>query len=146
MRGSNLVKHNLSKTKLFKVWCGMKDRTLNKNDKHYKNYGNRGIKICNEWLEDFKCFYDWALNNGYKEGLTIDRINVNGNYEPNNCRWITWKEQQNNRTNNHYITYKGETHTMKQWSELLGIKYTTLSMRLNKYNWSVEKAFNYDTI
>lgn len=141
-----MTTHNLTHTKLFKVWRGMKDRTLNKNDKHYKNYGNRGIKICNEWLEDFKCFYDWALNNGYKEGLTIDRINVNGNYEPNNCRWITWKEQQNNRTNNHYITYKGETHTMKQWSELLGIKYTTLSMRLNKYNWSVGKAFNYDTI
>ena len=142
MRGSNLVKHNLSKTKLFKVWCGMKDRTLNKNDKHYKNYGNRGIKICNEWLEDFKCFYDWALNNGYKEGLTIDRINVNGDYEPNNCRWITWKEQENNRTNNHYITYNGETHTMKQWSEILGIKYTTLSMRLNTRHWSIERSFN----
>ena len=97
MRGINLVKHNLSNTKLFKVWCGMKDRTLNKNDKAYKNYGGRGIKICNEWLTDFMNFYNWSIDNGYKEGLTIDRINNNGNYEPSNCRWITMKEQSKNR-------------------------------------------------
>lgn len=134
--------HNMTNTKLYKVWRAIIDRTEYSSNKRYKNYGDRGIKMCKEWRKDFKNFYNWAINNGYKEGLTIDRINVNGDYEPNNCRWVTWEEQENNRTNNHYITYKVETHTMKQWSEILGIKYSTLSNRLNSYNWDIERCFN----
>lgn len=94
------VKHNMSSSKLYKVWQGMKTRCYNKNFIYYKNYGGRGIKICDEWLDNFNTFYKWAINNGYKEGLTIDRINNDGIYEPSNCRWITRAEQNRNQRKN----------------------------------------------
>lgn len=96
------IKHSMSYSKLYKVWQGMKTRCYNPKFMYYCNYGGRGITICDEWLNDFKAFYDWAINNGYKEGLTIDRINNDGNYEPSNCRWITRAEQNRNqrKTNN----------------------------------------------
>ena len=90
-------KHNMSSSKLYKVWGGMKTRCYNKNFIYYCNYGGRGIKVCDEWKNDFSKFYKWAINNGYKEGLTIDRINNDGNYEPNNCRWVTRAEQNRNK-------------------------------------------------
>ena len=136
-----LTTHGLSETRMYKIYKDMKTRTTNKNCPEYKNYGGRGIKICDEWLSDFRKFYYWSINNGYKDELTIDRIDVNGNYEPSNCRWTTQKVQQNNRTNNHNITYNGETHTMKQWAERLGIKYKTLERRINAYHLTIEKAF-----
>ena len=89
--------HNMSYSKLYKVWQGMKTRCYNPKFIYYNNYGGRGIKICDEWLNDFGKFYDWTINNGYKEGLTIDRINNDGNYEPSNCRWITRAEQNRNQ-------------------------------------------------
>lgn len=94
----------------------MKQRCLNPNNHKYQRYGGRGIKVCNEWLKDFYTFNYWALSHGYKKGLSIDRIDVNGNYEPNNCRWASQKVQQNNRENNYRLTIEGQTKTLAEWA------------------------------
>jgi len=120
----------------------MKQRCYYVDHKHYKDYGGRGICVCCDWRENFKSFYNWALNNGYKEGLTIDRIDYNGNYEPSNCRWITIIEQSRNKRSNRLLEYKGEVKSLIEWCEILGLKYSTIRARLNKYHWSVEKSFN----
>lgn len=92
-------KHGLRHTRLYRIWANMKTRCYNKMDPHYSRWGGRGVKICNEWINDFKAFYDWAIKNGYQDNLSIDRINNDGNYEPNNCRWATIKQQNNNKRN-----------------------------------------------
>ena len=141
----NFYKHGKGNTRLFNIFQGIKKRCLNITDTHYNLYGERGIKICDEWLDKengFMNFYNWAIENGYKDNLTIDRINVNGNYEPSNCRWVTIKEQANNRRNNHYITYNNETHTISEWSNITGIKSSTIAKRINKYKWTIEKALS----
>ena len=93
------TKHGLKHTRLYDILCGMKRRCYNPNQPCYKNYGARGIKVCDEWLNDPKAFYDWSITHGYKDDLTIDRINVNGNYEPSNCKWVSIKEQGRNKRN-----------------------------------------------
>lgn len=98
----------------------------------YENYGGRGITICKEWERNMPAFREWALNNGYKLGLSIDRIDPNGNYEPSNCRWVPLEEQLWNRRNTVYITYNGETHNVKEWSEKTGIPITTIRYRLKR--------------
>lgn len=128
-------------THLHNVWCAMRRRCRDKNYKDFDRYGGRGISVCAEWNHDYSVFKEWALSNGYKQYLTIDRIDVNGNYEPGNCRWVSMKEQANNRTNTKKIECDGETHTIKEWSELIGIPYSTLYMRLKK-GWSIERALN----
>ena len=128
------------KTRLQNIWGNMKTRCYNKNDKRYHRYGGRGIEIYEEWKNNFSAFRDWAMSNGYADDLTIDRINNDGNYEPSNCRWVTDKEQANNRSNNHYVTYKGETLSLTKWSEKLNIGYDVTKRRLAR-GWSVERAF-----
>lgn len=134
--------HGLSKTHLYGVWCTMKSRCHNKNSQRYSLYGGRGVVVCDEWLHDFKSFYDWSYANGYNEKLTLDRIDVNGNYSPENCRWVDMKTQNNNRRNNNLMTYNGKTQTLHQWADEYGIRYGTLWARINTYNWSIEKALN----
>ena len=96
-RVNNITSHRLSNTRLYTIWRGMKQRCYYPKHKDYHNYGARGIIICDDWLSNFEFFYNWAITNGYQDNLTIDRINVNGNYEPNNCRWVTWREQRLNQ-------------------------------------------------
>ena len=133
-----MTKHGKRYTRIYEIWVGMKQRCENPNKKAYEHYGGRNICICKEW-HSFEAFYDWAMANGYKEGLSIDRINNNGNYEPANCRWVTVKEQQNNRRNSHFIEAFGERHTIAEWAEITGLNYGTLKSRL-KRGWAVERA------
>lgn len=126
--------------KLYNVWRGVKKRCLNPNHYAYHQYGGRGITICDEWISNFQAFYEWALNNGYRVGLTLDRINNNGNYEPNNCRWATWKEQGNNRRTNVFVTFNGKTKSMSQWADELGITREALYRRIHVYNMPLEMA------
>lgn len=121
--------HGLRHTKLYRVWRGMKERCLNENDKSFHNYGGRGIKICDEWLHDFQAFYDWAMANGYADGLSIDRIDNDWNYCPENCRWATRDEQNNNKRVSRMVTVNDETHTIGEWAKLTGINYHTLYCR-----------------
>jgi hypothetical protein len=124
--------------RLYKCWKNIKQRCNNPNKPNYKYYGGKGIKVCKEW-ENFFVFEKWALENGYEEHLTIDRIDTNKNYEPSNCRWATLKEQANNKTNNRLITYKNITKTIHQWADEVNISAKTISMRL-KRGWSLERA------
>jgi len=133
-----VTKHGMSRTKLYNVWNTMRMRCYNPKSISYKNYGGRGITVCDEWKNSSKAFCDWAIKNGYKEGLSIDRINVNGNYEPDNCQWITHKEQANNTRNNHFIEYNGECHTRSEWAAITGISAETLKMREAR-GWSTER-------
>ena len=132
--------HNLSNHRLYYIWKNIKSRCTNRNNKRYKDYGNRGILICNEWINNFSNFYNWAMANNYKDSLTIDRIDNNGNYEPSNCRWVTMKANCNNKRNNHLVTYNGKTNTLMEWSEVLKMPYSTLKRRLQR-GWSVDKSF-----
>lgn len=133
--------HGMTDTHLYGVWCTMKSRCHNPKSQRYELYGGRGIEVCEEWRNSFETFYEWAIANGYKDGLTIDRIDVDKDYRPDNCRWATVKQQQNNRRNNRLIEYNGETRTLHEWSDKLNIKYGTLHYRL-KAGWSIEKAFS----
>lgn len=130
--GNKNRKHGMSEDRIYKIYTGMKIRCYDENIEHFDKYGGRGIKICDEWLGDkgFENFYKWAMANGYKEGLTIDRINVNGNYEPSNCRWVAKKEQANNRRTNVFITVDGVKMTTAQAAEKYGVKYETLRSRI----------------
>ncbi|EPZ47668.1 hypothetical protein [Alicyclobacillus acidoterrestris] len=115
-----------------------KRRCLNPNDKDFADYGGRGIRVCNDWMENIDSFVDWALNNGYADNLTLDRIDVNGNYEPSNCRWITRKEQHWNKRKTIYLTINSETKSIGEWSEITGIPTNVLFYRTRK-GWPEDK-------
>lgn len=131
--------HGESKSKLYGVWSAMKSRCYNPNSPHYDDYGGRGITVCLEWREYYEKFKYWAVNNGYSEGLTIDRIDVNGGYCPENCRWVGSVAQANNRRSNRIYTYNNETHNIMEWSQIYHIPYKTLHNRLYS-GWDIERA------
>lgn len=126
--------------RIYSIWNRMKDRCNNPKSDRYSFYGGRGIKVCDEWNNDFAVFFEWAIASGYRDDLTIDRIETDGNYEPGNCRWVTVKEQANNRRSNHRLTHNGETHTIAEWAEITGLSYDTIKQRISKLHWSVEEA------
>ena len=147
MQGNKLAqKHGLSKTRLHKIWHSMYCRCYYKSTNQYKHYGGKGIKVCDEWkhMDGFINFYNWAINNGYDEELTLDRIDNEKDYTPENCRWVTSKFQSNHKTNNVFHTFKGETKTSKQWCEQYNISQTTLNDRL-KRGWTLEQALTIST-
>ena len=129
------------KSRIYTIWNGIKCRCYTKSSISYKRYGEKGITMCDEWRNDFMTFYNWSIANGYADNLTIDRIDSKGNYEPSNCRWVTYKQQANNTSSNVSITFNGETHTLAIWGDILGIQPQTLNYRINHAKWSIEKAF-----
>ena len=141
--GRESRKHGMIHSKVYKSWAHMKERCLNPKAKDYKNYGGRGIAVCEEW-QKFELFYEWAMANGYRDGLTIERKDNNGNYEPGNCKWADVVAQNNNKRNNRMIAYQGKKMNLSQWAGVLQIKYKTLHGRL-ACGWSVERALETPT-
>lgn len=135
---TKLTRSGRGYTKEYSVYKHMKQRCLNDNDKSYHYYGGRGIKVCDRWLADIENFIEDMGN--VKPGMTLERIDNDGDYTPENCRWATMKEQCNNRRNSHWVTYGGETKTLTQWGDTLGLSYKVLHDRINKLSWPIEKA------
>lgn len=139
LNGKSNTKHGMKGTKIYNSWQSMKNRCYNKKYENYNRYGGRSIKVCDEWKNNFQAFYDWAINNGYKEGLTIDRIDNNGNYEPSNCRWVTAKIQNRNTSQNIIITFNNKTQCLTDWANELNISREVLYYRIKK-GWGTERA------
>ena len=134
------LKHGLSGTRIYHIWSNMIDRCYRKNNRKYSDYGGRGIKVCDEWRKGIEPFWEWATNNGYAEDLEIERIDNDKDYCPENCKWSTRKEQVRNRRNTRKLTYNGETKTIQEWADEIGIRYITLISRIDKLKWSIEKS------
>lgn len=137
---TSAFRHGMSRTRLYSIWGKMKERCSNPKDPGYKNYGGRGIKVCGEW-QDFLGFYDWSIKNGYSDDLSIDRINVNGNYEPSNCRWADRITQANNKRSSRFIECNGIKKTISEWSRETGLSSNCIADRL-KSGWSTEDAIS----
>lgn len=143
-QGHACAKHHKTNCRLYRAWSNMKTRCYNKANKSYERWGGRGIYVCDEWLHDFEAFYNWAMSSGYDKHKTLDRIDNDGPYCPSNCRWATPKEQARNTRKNRHITYDGETHTLAEWSEILGVSPSTLCYRLKHY--PVEISFTMSVV
>lgn len=128
------------KRKARSAWKNMKSRCYNPNHKDYHRYGGRGITVCDEWLDSYVPFYEWSLENGIELNLTIDRLDNDGNYSPNNCAWRTPKEQGNNRSTNVLVEFNGDSKTVQQWADLLGITHQAMFERLRSDAWTLEEA------
>lgn len=126
--------------RLYEIYHGIKKRCYNKNSNSYKDYGERGIIMCEEWRNSTDIFIEWALSHGYSDDLTIDRIDVNGNYEPSNCRWATYSQQMMNKRKTKFFEYNGERKSIMEWSEITGISFWVLYQRLVHLKWDTEKA------
>lgn len=131
--------NGMSKTRIYQIYRHLINRCYRQKDISYKNYGNKGITVCEEWRNDFMSFYNWSMAHDYADDLTIDRIDVNGNYEPSNCRWVNMTVQQNNRTNNRVLEYKGQKKTITEWAKYCGLSYRNLYYRL-KNGYTIEEA------
>lgn len=131
--------HNQRHTSLYEVWKSIKQRCLNPQSKAYKNYGGRGICICDEWKNNFENFYKWSISNGYTKGLTIDRIDNNSNYSPQNCRWVTRLQQANNKRNTIYLTINNKTDSLSNWLRFYNVNRSTYMTRI-KYGKTPEQA------
>ena len=132
--------HGMTGTRLYKIWGQMIQRTTNKNDPWYSYYGGRGIVVCEEWRNSFEPFKAWAVENGYKDNLTLDRRNNEEGYSPENCRWVTRAVQEENTRRTHFLTYKGKTKSITEWAKATGIKRSVLYDRINKMGWDIERA------
>lgn len=132
-------RYKLDNDRIYRMWNHMLSRCYNKNDSSYYRYGERGIIVCDEWKNSYHTFREWAINNGYSDELSIDRIDNDGNYNPNNCKFSTAKEQMNNTSTNHRIEYKGEIKTVSQWAELYGMDIMQLENRILR-GWDIETA------
>jgi hypothetical protein len=126
-------KHGETKTKLHNIWIHMRRRCNDKTHDKYQYYGGKGVSVCKEWQDDFLAFKSWAIENGYQDGLSIDRIDSNANYEPNNCRWADIETQMNNKSDNRLVTIGGDTKTVAQWAKCLGLTYSCFIGRVRKY-------------
>lgn len=138
LQSAKQKRHGESKSKLYGVWLAMRRRCYNSHAKHYNLYGGRGITVCEEWRNKYEPFRDWAMSIGYCQGLTIDRIDVNGPYSPENCRLVDCVAQANNRRSNIVLTYNGQSHTLKEWSDIQNIPYKLMNARFHR-GWSVER-------
>lgn len=136
------LRHGLTKAnkRLYWVWAAIIQRCENKSSKDYSDYGGRGITVCHEWRENFENFYGWALSAGYAQGLTIDRIENEKGYFPENCQWVTIKDQIRNQRKTVFIEWNGEKRSLSEWAERQGLSEKTLRARLFSYKWPVEKA------
>lgn len=136
--------HGMSNTKSYNVWRNIKSRCLNPSDINFEYYGGRGVTICDEWRDSFEAFHDWLTENGYREDsvrnntFTVDRIDVNGNYDPGNCRIVSMDIQANNKRTNRYITFNNETHTCAEWARKLNMNYKAFMDRVYR-NWPIER-------
>ena len=129
-----ITKHGMGRTRLAGIWRNMRYRCENLNSTNADRYAKRGIEICKEWSNSFEAFAEWALANGYSDELTIDRIDNNGDYEPNNCHWVTVKEQGSNKRNNVWLTHNGETHILSEWARITNQPKSRLWKR-HKLGW-----------
>jgi len=132
--------HGKTHHPLYSIWGGMKNRCYDSSCKNYKNYGGRGIIICKEWLNSFETFYEWAINNKWEKGLSIDRTNTNGNYEPSNCSFITMAAQQSNKRTNRFFKIGDDYKTIAEWSRIYNVPYSRTFGRITKQKWDIQKA------
>jgi len=136
-------KHKMSHTRIYEIWQGMKGRCYNPHDARYGRYGGRGITVCDEWKEDFATFYDWAINNGYSDKLTIDRIDNDKGYSPDNCRWADYETQCRNRSTNIKITIGNATKTLTEWCEIFELDYKVIHARYKRNGFKgIDDLFN----
>ena len=129
------------KVRLYNIWSHMCERCNNPNFVYFENYGGRGISVCAEWSGNYEAFKKWAIENGYKDNLTLDRIDNNGNYTPENCRWVTHKEQANNRRSNRLLYFNGEMHNIETWSKITGLPRHVIDGRLAR-GWNSIKTLS----
>lgn len=135
--------HKMSKTRPYDIWQNMKGRCYNPHNPRYDRYGGRGITVCDEWKEDFNAFYEWSVQNGYSDDLTIDRIDNDKGYSPDNCRWATQEEQARNRESNIKITIGNATKTLTEWGEIFELDYKKIIMRYRRNNYrGIDDLFN----